>query len=137
MFWCFAKRAAFRTQLPSAQATIPANAPVRFVEQYDVGGGYDPTTGVYTVPISGVYTFQFQMYPVVVQDLRIDLYGNNHIVVRSGCYDSSATEYTSCASSITVHANAGDKFWLQTTLAGDYFDGYHSFFTGAMISADP
>ena len=132
--FCSAKLAAFRATL---QTDAPANAPVPFTLEYGIGSGsYDSHLGVYTVAIPGVYSFAFQMFAPDLASYIIDLFLNGNIYIRSRCYDSAAYT-TSCYSSSFLHLRQGDTVWVQVDHAGAYYNGVHTFFTGALISPDP
>ncbi|KAK7506323.1 hypothetical protein BaRGS_00002435, partial [Batillaria attramentaria] len=127
-----AERASFRATL---NGNVTANAPIPFVTAYDVGGGYDAITGVYTVPISGAYFFYCQLFPSFLTTLNIDIMCNGNICARSRCYDK--VEQSSCLSAYTAHFNAGDKVWVKPNVGGSYWGGVHSFFSGFLVSPDP
>ena len=126
-------RYAFRAEV---MKPVAVNAPILFDTDYGVGPGYDPHTGVYTVPVSGVYIFHFQLFPTDLASYVIDLLVNGSIRSRSRCYDSSAYS-TSCSSSSILHVQQGDTVWVQNDHYTAFYTGAHSYFSGALLSEDP
>ena len=83
-----AKRVAFRVE--ASDQVDPGNAPIKFHQMYNIGSGsYDPTTGIYTIGTSGVYSFQYQLWNPDQNDFLMDLYINGGIQVWSSYFSSS------------------------------------------------
>ncbi|PVD19228.1 hypothetical protein C0Q70_19713 [Pomacea canaliculata] len=57
---------------------IPASAPLNFTEVFDIGNGFEEGEGVYTVPYSGVYLINFQVFPYQSKDNLVDLKMNGN-----------------------------------------------------------
>lgn len=105
-----ARKAAFHARHPPNP--IVANAPIKFVVDVQVGGGYDQTTGVYTAPFSGWYTIhsRLNLHIGTGTDFNLDIFMNNVLNSRFRCL--SSVSFT-CASDANLHLNAGDRLWIQ------------------------
>lgn len=122
---------------------IPASAPLNFTEVFDIGNGFEEGEGVYTVPYSGVYLINFQVFPHESKDNLVDLKMNGNTLVRSrpgsGLPDTNNNnkQYAVAASSgIVVVASAGDRIWLQTRHEGLFWAEHHTFLSVVLIIPD-
>ncbi|KAK7455909.1 hypothetical protein BaRGS_00039443 [Batillaria attramentaria] len=120
------KKVAFLARL--SVSNVPSNTPIHFpLVAFNIGTAFNPNTGVFTVPIAG-------MFRIYGGDTLVDLYKNGQVEVRMLVYDVKVG--TSEASSITQHCNVGDRYWVQVTKGGPTHNGVHSFFSAALVSAD-
>ena len=110
-----ARKAAFHGVSLIQPESVTAHAPIKFTVGHQVGGGYDSTTGIYTAPYSGFYTFHTRLFPKSAATFFLDLYQNAYLVSRFLCQDENS-RFT-CSSSVTIHVSAGDRVWMQ---ADDY-----------------
>ena len=104
----FAKIAAF-TGSPSQDTTIPFD-----VVDLNIGNGYDPATGEFTPPVSGIYDLSYEV-------LADDTCGTAHICVELKINSVSISQSccatpNSAGSSVSVQLSAGDT----VTVAVDY-----------------
>lgn len=87
----------------------PPNAPVVFSQVlYNVQGGYDPRTGIYTAPINGTYVFSYHL-TVHERVLKVGLFQNFTPVVKTT--DPKVLGTTS--QSVVLHLARGDRVWVQ------------------------
>lgn len=104
--------------MPSIQSAFAAgltssypqpNAPVVFSHVfYNVQGGYDPSTGLYTAPINGTYVFSYHL-TVYERVLKVGLFHNFIPVVKTT--DTKVLGTTS--HSVILHLAVWDRVWLQ------------------------
>ena len=95
-----AKIAAF-TGSPTQDTTIPFD-----VVDLNIGNGYDPATGVFTPPVSGIYDMSYEAQAdgsCGTDNIVVQLEVNSVIISRS--YSEA---YASGGSSVSVQLSAGD-----------------------------
>ena len=110
------------------------------------GGHYDTTTGVYTVPLDGIYQFYVQIENDIDDnnDWNISLYvaGVRSTFSRHDASGSSESELVSLSSLVLLHLSAGQQVWVEqdATLNGlygsDAVDTIFSWFFGRLIASD-
>lgn len=123
--------------MPSdGKVNVPDLVPIRFTEVFDLGDGFDPTTGVYSVKYSGIYAINFQMFPDFTGRFAVDLKVNGNILVRARGRDVTSQYPPSCSSGVSARVKAGDKVWLETFAQGLYWGSYHSFLSITLLHLD-
>ncbi|XP_060903400.1 complement C1q tumor necrosis factor-related protein 7-like [Labrus mixtus] len=87
----------------------PPNAPVVFSKVlYNLQGGYDPVSGLYTAPINGTYMFSFHL-TVHERVLKVGLFHNfRPIVITTDPKVLGTTSH-----SVVLHLARGDQVWVQ------------------------
>ena len=62
---------AFQAPFSDGKVNTPASGPFHFdVVIFNDGNGYDPTIGIFTAPVSGVYIFAAQFFTGGVSTVR-------------------------------------------------------------------
>lgn len=117
---------AFLAMLPNSEAWI--QRPVVFgTVGFDVGNNYDPNTGRFTAPVSGIYVFLYrivfgnatQNHRYLVASFYINeenAYGINHTLSAFTNYGNNS--YLALSDTMVMHLNAGDYVTV-------YVGGYH------------
>jgi len=101
---------AFRAKKSTSETVPSFGSDYDFIagsEIFDYGAGYDPATGLYTVPVPGIYTFSVSYNATGAGDsraLKIFLNGSPYEVLNSGI--TSGSNFTR---EITMLLAAGDK----------------------------
>ncbi|XP_062573354.1 collagen alpha-2(VIII) chain-like, partial [Saccostrea cucullata] len=81
---------------------------------FDTGGGYNPTTGMFTAPVEGHYVFFVSVQSYGTNDIRVDIVLNGESKVRTMAYGSGGNEYHEAGVNLAVlRLNQGDKVWVK------------------------
>ncbi|XP_025091119.1 cerebellin-3-like isoform X2 [Pomacea canaliculata] len=126
------QRVFFTATLHSHLLTVGAGPLVFNHVLMNTGGGYSPTTGVFTAPCRGLYVFLVQMFTRGNGHANWDLYVNGHMVLRgeSRTHDNASNEYM-----YPVTLQAGDRVWVYSRNSVYIYGTNHSFFGGWLIKA--
>ena len=117
---------------PSNGQTIPFG-----IEELDIGGGYDPSTSTYTVPLTGIYELNWRLQTIYSGTYRTKLVVNNNSVDVQ--YISHVSTYQVSTFTRIAPLNKGDTVLIRVIARSSsiYFwsssNGY-STFSGWMIS---
>ena len=126
-----------------AEIVAPVPDPIIFNEtRLNPGGHYDNTTGIYTVPVDGIYEFNIMIYSRPDSDFGSDLVADGVDIAHARNADGTGLGQMSSLLNIPVHATTSQQFWvrpyiLDAIYGRDEADGeLISWFTGRLISAD-
>ena len=128
----------------SAFTVAPVPAPVIFDDdKINLGDHYDPKTGIYTVPLNGIYEFYVQIESYLDSDNDWEIYvlvdDETFAFTRYDASGSSVSnENVSTSSTVLVHLSAGQGASVETTvdaLFGSDSEMY-SWFFGHLLRAD-
>ncbi|XP_056015739.1 multimerin-2-like [Ostrea edulis] len=89
---CDLKKVAFTAGVTSASSTWNSGTLVFPVVINNVGGGYSPSTGVFTAPTEGHYVFFVAVVEYSSQDIRVDIVLNGYSKVRAIGYSSAGAQ---------------------------------------------
>ena len=128
----------------SANDVSPIPTPIVFDDhKINLGDHYNPTTGIYTVPLDGIYEFyvQIESYQDSNNDWGFEIVvdGEDVSYTRHDASGSSASnEAVSACLTVLVHLSAGQEVWVETILEGLFGSSneMYSWFSGHLISAD-
>lgn len=125
---------AFTASVTSHSTTWNSGTLIFDVVITNTGNGYNPSTGVFTSPISGTFVFYVTAVEYGAQFLGIDIVLNSVSKVRA--YGHNAASYQTGTNMVVLELQKGDSVWVR------YVDGkgYHSegvpltTFSGYLIS---
>ena len=136
MLTAFSARLTREIAAPSVGTTL-----VFGTETLDLGDGYDPSTGIYTVQQNGTYTFTWSLTVYngyITTALMINSSPKQYL---QSVY-ASGTGVISSTSTVVTEVNVGDRVYIKLTYKSvgspyivDSFsaDGYSSTFGGWML----
>jgi hypothetical protein len=84
------------------------------VKHFDVGSGYEPLTGMYTTPVSGVYQFTVQLYIANGQWCFFHIRSKDKIIMKTVFYDDAGSHYGTQTAVGTAILDANTKVWIET-----------------------
>ena len=101
---------------------------------FNAGAGYDPHTGLFTAPASGVYAFYLTMMSTGTDSAELRLVKEGTPLDYAHANSDLFDQGTLLA---TTHLNAGQKVWVEhhvgtTTIKG----GHWTVFTGFLLHTD-
>lgn len=102
---------AFTASVTSLSSTWNSGTLIFDVVITNTGNGYNPSTGVFTSPISGTYVFYVSAVEYSAQFLAIDIVLNSVSKVRANC-NNSAT-YQTGTNMVVLELQKGDSVWVR------------------------
>jgi hypothetical protein len=131
---CAAKPVSFRVFLTEPIWTSSITYLVFKGVDINVGNGYNPLTGKFQAPASGLYAFSICVSPVAhcsASKAALMISDKKYI-----CHMESSD--LPCCAQTVHHMKAGDSVWVETYPDESSFDaGYrNSFFTGFLVYPD-
>ena len=136
---------AFKAGLNANQTVSSSNAPVVFNEEhYDIGGNYSTSTGKFTAPVAGIYSFHAL---VIYMDIANNTSMTDKFYVEHNgstrAYSSrrayyvlnntgNGGYYTDWAT-VTLQLAANDAVWIQTKPGVIHGNTYYSYFQGHLV----
>nr|XP_034332672.1 uncharacterized protein LOC117691218 [Crassostrea gigas] len=125
---------AFTASVTSSSTTWNSGTLIFDVVITNTGNGYNPSTGVFTSPISGTYVFYVSAVEYSAQHLVIDIVLNSVSKVKALC-DNSAS-YQTGTNMVVLELQKGDSVWVRHYGGKGYYT--HSVplttFSGYLIS---
>lgn len=100
----------------------------------NIGEGYDTTTGKFTAPVDGVYSFSWTYMTRRGSTSYIGGVIDDQILVRSAIQDQSVT-WMSATGHLVARMKKGSTFWTKNIQKYDAFiNGYYTFLSGCKLS---
>ncbi|XP_053385498.1 complement C1q-like protein 2 [Mercenaria mercenaria] len=125
---------AFSVGLDS-NVNLAQNATVKYnVIWTNKGNGYDSSTGVFTCPQAGLYTFIYHGISETAGTMNLDVYKNDQYQI--GTYAHNANDYASASNSITLSLQNGDRVYIKghgTSVLYGRADEVYSTFSGFLL----
>ncbi|XP_062587013.1 multimerin-2-like [Saccostrea cucullata] len=80
----------------------------------NVGGGYNPNTGIFTAPVEGDYVFYVSIQSYGSYSIRVDIVLNGSSKVRAMAYaTNSDDQYETGTNLVTLRLQQGDTVWVK------------------------
>ncbi|PVD23793.1 hypothetical protein C0Q70_17067 [Pomacea canaliculata] len=102
----------------------------------NIGAGYSVQTGIFTAPVSGVYSFFLTI-------MSTNAHGNVHVaLVRDGTAldvvfaEGQSDVYDQGSTQVTTHLRSGQQVWARQNNGDAVRGGWWTIFTGYMMQAD-
>uniref|UniRef100_A0A8W8J637 C1q domain-containing protein n=1 Tax=Magallana gigas TaxID=29159 RepID=A0A8W8J637_MAGGI len=102
---------AFTASVTSYSSTWNSGTLIFDVVITNTGNGYNPSTGVFTSPISGTYVFYITAVEYTTQHLAIDIVLNSVSKVRAYCHNSAG--YQTGTNMVVLKLQKGDSVWVR------------------------
>lgn len=130
---------AFSARCTANTVNIGDNGPVIFdAVVTNVGNGYDPRTGVFTVPVPGVYLFFLNLMKDAAHSaIEVFLFKGDTVLCSTRMSDQTDGDGTgTCVSA--AHLQTGDRVFAKHAYGDVYLHGTAAWssFDGALVSAD-
>ena len=107
------KVAAFDVRLSNHVINLATNGRVVFgTVDLNEGKGYDPSTGIFTAPTSGMYVFDWTTTTERGKHALTSVVVNSQIKSFNYCNDSASKTYLTCSKMTVVKLKQGDKVWI-------------------------
>nr|XP_034332669.1 uncharacterized protein MCAP_0864-like isoform X3 [Crassostrea gigas] len=125
---------AFTAAVTSSSSTWNSGTLIFNVVITNTGNGYNPSTGVFTSPISGTYVFYVSAVEYDTQILSIDIVLNSVSKVRA--YGHSSAGYQTGTNMVVLELQKGDSVWVRCAAGKGYYTQGVPFttFSGYLIS---
>lgn len=128
---------AFHAKLKNPISSLSPNQIIKYDNVItNIGEGYDRTTGKFTAPMDGVYSF-FWTY-MTKKGARVYIGGivEGKQIVWTAMYDQTAT-WASATGHLVVMMKRGTRFWTSNTSKySTYIHDHYTFLSGYKISDD-
>ncbi|XP_048738850.1 complement C1q-like protein 2 [Ostrea edulis] len=123
------------TALLSKDTTVAAYAVVKYDHVLtNWGGAYQPTTGVFTAPYNGLYSFSCSLMSLPKNHVHLGIMKNG---IRLSVVFSAAKTYPQSSQTLHLLLNKGDKIWMRNNnnVAAKIHDGkVYNVFSGVLIN---
>ena len=122
---------AFDVRLKSIVNNLATNGRVVF-EMVDLneGKGYDPSTGIFTAPASGMYVFDWTILTERGKSAHTSLVVNGKLKSWCFCHDDVSKMYQSCSKMTVVKLKQGDTVWIGVFSGPAVINAKYSSFSG-------
>ena len=130
MFYLLEKAVvAFDVRLKNHVNNLATNGRVVFgIEDLNEGNGYDPSTGIFTAPASGVFVFDWTTLTQLGKLGFTSLVVNGKFKSWIYCYGAKTNQ--ACSKMTVVKLKQGDKVWIGVFSGPAYINTQYTSFSG-------
>lgn len=133
---CTGSVIAFHASLENHLRNVPVGTVIKFKKVHlNKGTGYDPSTGVFTAPEDGVYSFAWSFLSSKGSTVYIAAVVDNQVQAYT-CVNDQQSFHVSTSGHFIYELKKGNKVWIKTwyrTVAYMHAD-YFSYFSGYKIN---
>ena len=123
-----------------AETVSPVPDPIIFNEtRYNPGGHYDPETGIYTVPLDGLYFVSATLRSQPDNDYWMQIVVDGSDIAESRNSDGSGAGYMATTVSVPLHLTTGQQVWVSPGVLDATYGSnplMYTWFSAYLISAD-
>ncbi|XP_062597904.1 complement C1q tumor necrosis factor-related protein 7-like [Saccostrea cucullata] len=136
---CQSKGIAFQAVLIKSITSLGAQKPVIFEKMtLNEGLGYDATTGKFTAPEDGIYSFSWNVLVLSGKAFHTEIVKDGKMVARNYADGKIVKSglYLASSSTVNIKLKSKEKVWIRVHLNfGEYVYGNHwSYFSGFRIN---
>ena len=119
----------------------PVPDPIIFDEtRYNDGGHYDTETGMYTVPLDGLYVISATLRSQPDNDYSVRIVVDGSVIADSRNSDGTGAGYMATTASVPLHLTTGQQVWVSPdnldATYGSTNTLMYTWFSAYLISAD-
>lgn len=132
---CKEKTIAFHAILSSSLSNTPANTIIKFGNVLvNEGSGYNPTTGKFTAPLDGVYSFSWTYCTNKGSNAYLGGSVDGKLIARISNYDQKNT-WKNTSGHLVIKLKKGNQFWVQVfSQTAQHIHGEYTFLSGYKLS---
>jgi hypothetical protein len=123
------------TAILSNSISLGSNEVVKYDKVItNVGKAYTPSTGIFLVPLSGIYTVSVSMMGHPTNKIHLQLERNGSELVR--LYTGGAGSYELVSHTINIELTRGDRVWVQRrkTTGHKLYGSHYNVFSAAFLN---
>ena len=100
----------------------------------NVGKAYTPSTGIFLVPLSGIYTVSVSMMGHPTNQIHLQLERNGSLLLL--LFTGGAGSYELVSHTINIELTRGDRVWVQrkNTSGEKLYGSYYNVFSAAFLN---
>lgn len=128
---------AFHAALKHILRNLPVKTTLKFDDVLlNKGNAYDPTTGVFTAPEDGVYSFEWTFLSIQKSSVYLEIVVDG---VRKAitCINQQGSLHISSSGHLLYELKEGNKVWIRTShvTAGYLHGNKYTFFSGQKLKS--
>ncbi|XP_062574646.1 complement C1q tumor necrosis factor-related protein 3-like [Saccostrea cucullata] len=128
------KKVGFSASVSSSESSWNSGALVFPSVITNEGNGYNPSTGIFTAPIAGMYVFFVNVQSYRSQTIFVDIVLNGSTKVRTMAWSNGNDYFDAGPNMVVLTIQKGDAVWItRHSGAGYYNDGPITTFSGFLI----